>query len=116
MAVQLQQAASVAKYLIGQRLRGNKRFPLVLMLEPLFRCNLACPGCGKIQHPKEILKQHLETCVVDAIENQDAERVVEELVQVFRRAPSLDLSDLQSEAGVKLLGLDVSKKDTNCCH
>ena len=59
MAVQLQQAASVAKYLIGQRLRGNKRFPLVLMLEPLFRCNLACPGCGKIQHPKEILKQHL---------------------------------------------------------
>ena len=59
MAVQLQQAASVAKYLIGQRLRGNKRFPLVLMLEPLFRCNLACPGCGKIQHPKEILKQNL---------------------------------------------------------
>lgn len=59
MAVQLQQAAVVAKYLIGQRLRGNKRFPLVLMLEPLFRCNLACPGCGKIQHPKEILKQNL---------------------------------------------------------
>lgn len=65
MAVQLQQAASVAKYLIGQRLRGHKRFPLVLMLEPLFRCNLACPGCGKIQHPKEILKQHLspEECL-----------------------------------------------------
>jgi len=59
MAVQLQQAASVAKYLISQRLQGRKRFPLVLMLEPLFRCNLACPGCGKIQHPKEILKQHL---------------------------------------------------------
>ena len=65
MAVQLQQAASVAKYLISQRLQGNKRFPLVLMLEPLFRCNLACPGCGKIQHPKEILKQHLspEECL-----------------------------------------------------
>ena len=59
MAVQLQQAASVAKYLIGQRLRGKKKFPLVLMLEPLFRCNLACPGCGKIQHPTEILKQNL---------------------------------------------------------
>ncbi|MEO0407926.1 MAG: adenosyl-hopene transferase HpnH [Cyanobacteria bacterium P01_A01_bin.135] len=59
MAVQLQQAASVAKYLLTQRLQGRKRFPLVLMLEPLFRCNLACPGCGKIQHPKEILKQHL---------------------------------------------------------
>ncbi|NET09900.1 MAG: adenosyl-hopene transferase HpnH [Merismopedia sp. SIO2A8] len=59
MAVQLQQAMAVATYLIRQRLQGNKRFPLVLMLEPLFRCNLACPGCGKIQHPKEILKQNL---------------------------------------------------------
>ena len=59
MAVQLQQALSVGKYIVTQRLKGRKRFPLVLMLEPLFRCNLACPGCGKIQHPKEILKQHL---------------------------------------------------------
>lgn len=59
MAIHLQQALTVGKYLITQRLKGRKRFPLVLMLEPLFRCNLACPGCGKIQHPKEILKQHL---------------------------------------------------------
>ena len=59
MAIQLQQALEVGKYLLTQRLKGRKRFPLVLMLEPLFRCNLACPGCGKIQHPKEILKQHL---------------------------------------------------------
>ena len=59
MAIQLQQALTVGKYLVTQRLMGRKRFPLVLMLEPLFRCNLACSGCGKIQHPAEILKQNL---------------------------------------------------------
>jgi len=59
MAVQLMQALNVGKYIVTQRLKGRKKFPLVLMLEPLFRCNLACSGCGKIQHPKEILKQHL---------------------------------------------------------
>ena len=59
MAVQLQQALTVGKYLVTQRLLGKKKFPLVLMLEPLFRCNLACSGCGKIQHPTEILKQNL---------------------------------------------------------
>lgn len=41
----------VALYIMKQRLKGNKRFPLVLMLEPLFRCNLSCPGCGKIDYP-----------------------------------------------------------------
>ena len=59
MAIHLQQALEVGKYLVTQRLKGRKKFPLVLMLEPLFRCNLACPGCGKIQHPTEILKQNL---------------------------------------------------------
>ncbi|MEO0647490.1 MAG: adenosyl-hopene transferase HpnH [Cyanobacteria bacterium J06650_10] len=59
MGIHLQQAISVGQYLMTQRLQGRKRYPLVLMLEPLFRCNLACSGCGKIQHPKEILKQHL---------------------------------------------------------
>lgn len=59
MAVHLQQAIEVGKYLLTQRLKGRKRFPLVLMLEPLFRCNLACSGCGKIQHPAHILKQNL---------------------------------------------------------
>ncbi len=64
MAVQLQQALTVGKYLVTQKLLGRKKFPLVLMLEPLFRCNLACSGCGKIQHPTEILKQNLspEAC------------------------------------------------------
>jgi len=59
MAVQLQQAVEVGKYLVTQRLMGRKQFPLVLMLEPLFRCNLACVGCGKIQHPNDILRQNL---------------------------------------------------------
>ena len=59
MAVSLKQALVVGSYLIRQRLKGNKHFPLVLMLEPLFRCNLACQGCGKIQHPTEILTQNL---------------------------------------------------------
>ncbi|NEP60167.1 MAG: adenosyl-hopene transferase HpnH [Symploca sp. SIO2G7] len=59
MAIQLQQALEVGKYLVTQRLMGRKKFPLVLMLEPLFRCNLACAGCGKIQHPKDVLKRHL---------------------------------------------------------
>ncbi|MBC7880572.1 MAG: adenosyl-hopene transferase HpnH [Anaerolineae bacterium] len=59
MAVSLKQAVEVGQYLITQKVLGRKRFPLVLMLEPLFRCNLACPGCGKIQHPNEILRQNL---------------------------------------------------------
>ena len=59
MAVNVQQAVSVGKYLVSQHLKGRKKYPLVLMLEPLFRCNLACPGCGKIQHPNEILRQQL---------------------------------------------------------
>jgi hopanoid biosynthesis associated radical SAM protein HpnH len=59
MAVSLKQAIEIGQYLVTQRLLGRKRFPLVLMLEPLFRCNLACPGCGKIQHPNEILRRNL---------------------------------------------------------
>lgn len=59
MGVPISQMWTVASYVIRQRLTGRKRFPLVLMLEPLFRCNLACAGCGKIQHPKDVLKRHL---------------------------------------------------------
>jgi len=66
----LSQAFTVAQYVIRQRLRGVKRYPLVLMLEPLFRCNLACAGCGKIQFPAEVLRRHLspEQCLVAAEE------------------------------------------------
>ncbi|MGF1604391.1 MAG: adenosyl-hopene transferase HpnH [Thermosynechococcaceae cyanobacterium] len=59
MSISLKEALEVGIYLVTQRMKGRKRFPLVLMLEPLFRCNLACSGCGKIQHPTEILKQNL---------------------------------------------------------
>ena len=50
---------TVATYVLGQKLRRRKRYPLVLMLEPLFRCNLACAGCGKIQYPSHILKKDM---------------------------------------------------------
>ena len=59
MGVPISQMWTVASYVIGKKLRRVKRYPLVLMLEPLFRCNLACAGCGKIQHPAEILKRQL---------------------------------------------------------
>jgi len=50
---------AVASYVLKKKLKGEKRYPLVLMLEPLFRCNLACAGCGKIQYPAHILKRDL---------------------------------------------------------
>ncbi|MBO0721103.1 MAG: adenosyl-hopene transferase HpnH, partial [Blastocatellia bacterium] len=60
MAITLRQALKVGAYIFKQKLKGNNRYPLVLMLEPLFRCNLACVGCGKIQYPGEILKKSME--------------------------------------------------------
>jgi len=65
MSVPLSQMWAVASYVLRQRLRGRTRYPLVLMLEPLFRCNLACAGCGKIQYPAQILRKHLsvEECL-----------------------------------------------------
>ena len=59
MAITLRQAVAVGAYIFKQKLKGNKRYPLVLMLEPLFRCNLACVGCGKIQYPGDILKKNM---------------------------------------------------------
>jgi hopanoid biosynthesis associated radical SAM protein HpnH len=59
MPVPISQAWTVATYVVKQKLSGRKRYPFVLMLEPLFRCNLACAGCGKIQYPPHILKKEL---------------------------------------------------------
>lgn len=59
MAVPISQVITVAKYAISNTLKGKKRYPLVMMLEPLFQCNLACSGCGKIQYPKEILAKRM---------------------------------------------------------
>ena len=69
MGIPLNQALSVGAYVIGQHLRGRKRYPLVLMLEPLFRCNLACAGCGKIDYPDKILNQRIS--VADALHSMD---------------------------------------------
>jgi hopanoid biosynthesis associated radical SAM protein HpnH len=59
MGVPISQMWTVATYVLRQRMAGIKRYPLVLMLEPLFRCNLACAGCGKIQYSSNILKRQL---------------------------------------------------------
>ena len=65
MAVPVIQQLRVGSYILKQKIKGNKRYPLVLMLEPLFQCNLACPGCGKIDYPKQILQRRLsvEDCL-----------------------------------------------------
>src|SRR5438093_4308233 len=59
MGIPLRRSLAILGYVLKQRLRGVERYPLVLMLEPLFRCNLACAGCGKIDYPDEILDQRL---------------------------------------------------------
>ena len=59
MAVPISQMWTVASYVLKKRFTGEKRYPLVLMLEPLFRCNLACAGCGKVQYPPHVLKRML---------------------------------------------------------
>jgi hopanoid biosynthesis associated radical SAM protein HpnH len=59
MSVPIRQSARVASYLLGQKLRRREKFPLLVELEPLFQCNLACSFCGKIQHPEHILKQRM---------------------------------------------------------
>ncbi len=59
MGVPLKQQISLGMYILGKKLRRDKRYPLVLMLEPLFRCNLACSGCGKIDYPDDILDQRI---------------------------------------------------------
>ena len=70
MAISILQTYRVARYIAGRKLRGVERYPLVLMLEPLFMCNLACSGCGKIDYPKEILQKRVSV--------EDALRAVDE--------------------------------------
>ncbi|MEO6912885.1 MAG: adenosyl-hopene transferase HpnH, partial [Candidatus Baltobacteraceae bacterium] len=65
MSMPVQQKLAIAKYIFSKRLRGVKKYPLVLELEPLLQCNLACAGCGKIAHPTDILRRRLsvEQCM-----------------------------------------------------
>ncbi len=69
MSIPLRQKLKVGTYLMSRRMRGITKFPLVLQLEPLYQCNLECAGCGKIQHPDDILRRRLsvQQCV-DAVE------------------------------------------------
>jgi len=69
LGIPLLQKLFVGSYVLRQRLTGRKRYPLVLMLEPLFRCNLACAGCGKIDYPDPILHQNMS--VQDALHAVD---------------------------------------------
>ena len=64
MGLPLAVTARIGAYTVRQHIKGGK-YPLVLMLEPLFRCNLACKGCGKIDYPDPILNQRLsyEQCM-----------------------------------------------------
>jgi hopanoid biosynthesis associated radical SAM protein HpnH len=65
MGVPVRQMLTVASYLLRQKLAGRAKFPLIVELEPLFACNLACAGCGKIQHPHAVLKRRMS--VEDAV-------------------------------------------------
>jgi len=69
LAIPLLQMYRVGRYVATRRLRGDRRYPLVLMLEPLLQCNLACSGCGKIDYPKEILQRRMS--VADALKAVD---------------------------------------------
>ena len=76
MSVPLRQSVTVGKYLMKQRRSGNEKFPLLVELEPLFQCNLACSFCGKIQYPEHILRKRMPVQqALDAIEESGAPMV-----------------------------------------
>jgi hopanoid biosynthesis associated radical SAM protein HpnH len=76
MSVPLRQSVRVATYLLRQKLARREKFPLLVELEPLFQCNLACSGCGKIQHPDHVLRQRMPVeQAVAAIEESGAPMV-----------------------------------------
>src|SRR5919205_2583753 len=76
MAVPFLKEIKIGAYIVKQKLRGRQRYPLVLMLEPLFRCNLACFGCGKIDYPDAILNRRMsvQECL-DAVDECGAPMV-----------------------------------------
>lgn len=76
MGIPVRQAVRLGAYLAKQKATGRKKFPLIVELEPLFACNLKCAGCGKIQHPANILKQRMPVeQAVGAIEESGAPMV-----------------------------------------
>ena len=98
MGVPLVQLYRIGSYIISQRIRGRRHYPLVLMLEPLFKCNLTCNGCGKIDYPEEILarRMNISECIYAAEEcgapvvsiaggepllHEEMPRIVEEMIR-----------------------------------
>jgi len=98
MPIPLRQNVKIGTHLLRQKIKGTKYFPFIIEIEPLFACNLSCPGCGKIQHPTDILRKRLSVeDVVNAVEetgapmvsiaggepllHPDIERMVRELVR-----------------------------------
>src|SRR6185312_15748849 len=76
MAIPLRQSVRIGAYLLRQRIARREKFPLLVELEPLFQCNLACSFCGKIQHPEHILKKRMPVDqAVSAIEESGAPMV-----------------------------------------
>jgi hopanoid biosynthesis associated radical SAM protein HpnH len=76
MPIPMKQNVRIGAHLLRQRLKGRKYYPFIVEIEPLFACNLACPGCGKIQHPTDILRKRLSVeDVVHAVEESDAPMV-----------------------------------------
>ncbi len=76
MAVPMRQSARMGWYLLRRRLAGREKFPLLVELEPLFQCNLACAGCGKIQHPEHVLRRRMSVeQAIGAIEESGAPMV-----------------------------------------
>ena len=98
MPITMRQNMRILSYVLGNRLRKRDEYPLVLQLEPLYQCNLACAGCGKIQHPKDVLQQRMTVQqAVDAVMecgapvvsiaggeplvHKDIDKIVQELVK-----------------------------------
>jgi hopanoid biosynthesis associated radical SAM protein HpnH len=69
MAIPVRQNLKIGSHLLRQRIKGSKHYPFIVEIEPLFACNLSCPGCGKIQHPTDILRKRLSLeDIVGAVE------------------------------------------------
>ena len=76
MPIPLKQNVRIGAHLLRQRVKGRKFYPFIVEIEPLFTCNLSCPGCGKIQHPTDILRKRLSVeDVVRAVEESDTPMV-----------------------------------------
>ena len=104
------QERRIGASVLKQKLMGRKRYPLVLMLEPLFRCNLSCAGCGKIDYPEPILlnrRMSVQECL-DAAEEGDAARQ-------WLRYPAASPS-IHKEIGEIVKGLIAQKRFVSLWH